>query len=248
MKSVAARLRSRRGTIAAAVILMLIVVGVIGVFTWHRSPLPAPGSRSTSSAVDHEGTVAALAVAADHVDPANEGRLVAISGPLVANTPATDSQLGVSADALTLLRHVEMLQWRERCVDGSCTYAKVWSGQWIDSASFHEAAGHENPVRLPFRESRFNAGGLHIGAFALSAAPRLDGPRPRAYPVHVAQLPPNLAVSFHDQDGVLVAGGDPAHPKVGDLRVSYRIIPLGALKVSGVQIGDKLLLRSAVAL
>ena len=54
-------------------------------------------------------------------------------------------------------------------------------------------------------------------------------------PVHAAELPPNLAASFADAGGSLYAGGDPAHPKVGELRISYRVVPLGPVVLTGVQ-------------
>jgi hypothetical protein len=36
-------------------------------------------------------------------------------------------------------------------------------------------------------------------------------------------------------NGALSAGGDPAQPLVGKLRVSYRVVPLGAATLEGVQ-------------
>ncbi|MGA9421903.1 MAG: TMEM43 family protein [Rhodanobacteraceae bacterium] len=243
MKSVASRMRSRRGTLIAGILVTLIVLGAVWWFSPHHTHAPAPAG-SANGTTEH----AAMAVSVDHVDPANEGRLVSIRGPLAAAEPAIDHELGVSADALFLLRHVEMLQWREHCAGGSCTYAKVWSGQPIDSHAFRDAAGHSNPAKMPFRQARFQAGNLHLGAFAVSAPPMLPGMRRVAYPVTTAQLPPNLAASFHDQNGALYAGNDPAHAKVGDLRVSYRIVPLGALEMTGIQQGGRLLLRSATEL
>ena len=58
---------------------------------------------------------------------------------------------------------------------------------------------------------------------------------PQAHPVSDAGLPPNLAASFSAVNGALYAGGDPAQPQVGMLRVSYRVVPLGAATLEGVQ-------------
>ncbi|MGA8277949.1 MAG: TMEM43 family protein [Rhodanobacteraceae bacterium] len=243
MKSRASRLRSRRGTLIAAVAIVLIVLGTVWWFSPHHIRTPGPAGSADVTAGNK-----ALEVSADHVDPANEGRLVSISGPLAAGEPASDHELGVRADALMLLRHVEMLQWHERCAGGSCSYARVWSGQTIDSHAFRDAAGHANPAKLPFRQAIFQAGDLHVGAFGVNLPSMFPGMRRVAYPVDTAQLPPNLAASFHDQNGALYAGNDPAHPRVGDLRVSYRIVPLGAVKLTGIQRGDQLLLRSATGL
>jgi hypothetical protein len=42
---------------------------------------------------------------------------------------------------------------------------------------------------------------------------------------------------------VLYAGGDPAQPQVGMLRVSYRVVALGAASFDAVQRGANLTLR-----
>jgi hypothetical protein len=60
------------------------------------------------------------------------------------------------------------------------------------------------------------------------------------HPVRAAMLPSNMAASFSDAGGVLYAGGDPAHPKVGELRVSYRVVPLGEVSLHGRQRGNRL--------
>src|SRR5262249_27648484 len=44
-----------------------------------------------------------------------------VEGTLSVSTPARDGQLGVSANAAVLFRHVEMYQWQEHC-DGACRY------------------------------------------------------------------------------------------------------------------------------
>ncbi len=61
-----------------------------------------------------EGAGAVVSVAASPVNPAREGGLVYVTGPLEAAAPARDSALGVSAPGLLRLRRVvEMYQWSE---------------------------------------------------------------------------------------------------------------------------------------
>lgn len=183
--------------------------------------------------------IAPIEVTADRIDPGNEGRHLRIVGNLAVDKPPRDPQLGVAADTPILFRHAEMYQWREQCAGGNCRYATEWSAQPIDSHKFRTPAGHENPAS-PFASARFVAGEIHLGAFTTD--PELAATQLNAvdFPVQVASLPPNLAASFHDVDGVLYAGGDPAHPVVGALRVSYRIMPIGAVTLTGVQRGAKL--------
>lgn len=228
--------RARRGRGSALAIALLVVVAIMAVVWWSRrthQPAPVPSARAPAATVP--GTVAA-----DRVDPANEGRLVTISGMLHADKPVRDTQLGVSADALVLLRSVMMRQWQENCVAAKCDYALVWAVQPIDSRGFKTVAGHQNPARLPFSTARFFADNVRLGAFKIDAALAAGAAKPVAYPVGGAQLPPNLAATFRESVGVLYAGADPAHAAAGDLRVSYRIIPVGMARVTGVQDGDRL--------
>jgi hypothetical protein len=234
------------------VLLLVLVVVAVGAYAWlHKRPLPGPVKQPASQ--NPPAAQAPHAVAADRIDPSNEGRVIAISGKLDVRTPSRDTQLGVSADAVMLLRYAEMLQWREQCSGANCTYQQVWSPQLIDSRKFRVQEGHKNPERLPLTTARFSAGDLRLGAFRVDAAVlgnyRLDAAlhiKPVPYPVHASQLPSNLAISFRDANGVLYAG-DPEHRAVGDVRVSYRIIPAESVEITGVQRGDRLIVRTSKA-
>ena len=140
---------------------------------------------------------------------------------------------------LVLLRTVEMLQWHEQCAAKSCVYALEWSPRPVDSRAFKTPQGHQNPSRLPFSSERFLAGEVRLGAFRIDPALAAGAAAPLAYPVRGAQLPPNLAATFRDRDGVLYAS-DAAHAAVGDLRVSYRIVAPTTLRLTGMQDGDRL--------
>ena len=210
---------SRRAWLVA---LFIGVVLAAGVLLWFMRPPQA-----------------VLAVAADHIDPANEGRRVRVDGAVVAQR-VRDTQLGVSADAIALLRKVEMRQWQETCTSASCTYELAWSALPIDSSGFRETEGHVNPVAFPFPSERFLSGGLRLGAFGIDPALALADVEPIAHAVDITDLPPNLAASFRVQDGVLLAGGDAQKAAAGDLRVSYAIVPIGNRSLTGVQEGNAL--------
>ena len=160
-----------------------------------------------------------------------------IEGTLSAGAAVRDGQLGVSANAAVLFRHVEMYQWQEHC-DGACHYEKAWSAS-VDSHRFREPKGHENPS-APFNDSIFFAPGLKLAGYAVDADLLVAQLRASEYSAHGASLPPNLAASFAERDGVLYAGGDPAHPVLGEVRVSYRVIPVGAVSLNAVIRGGKL--------
>ncbi|MHB8448449.1 MAG: TMEM43 family protein [Rudaea sp.] len=225
--------RRRKGSMPRWPIAAIVVVAA-GAALWfgraHLVKLHLPTLASPPAGV--------LSVDATHIDAANDGRRVRISGMLSAGGPARDAQLGLSAAAAVLLRNVEMYQWREHCASAVCNYDTGW-GAPLDSRKFRDPKGHENPP-APFANAEFPAPGLKLGAFGVDAALLVAQHAPRAYPVTDAGLPPNLAASFNAQDGALYAGGDPAHPQVGMLRVSYRVVPLGAATLEGVQRGSTL--------
>jgi hypothetical protein len=232
------------------VLLILIVIAAIGAYVWlhkHRadSEAPAVTETKTSPRVD------APHISADKIDPANEGRAITIGGALSVKKPARDTQLGIGADAVMLLRFAEMLQWQEKCDGEKCAYQEVWSPLVIDSRRFREPEGHKNPGRLPITSGRFSAGEVRLGAFVLDAAAlgnyRFDSAlqtKPVPYPVKNAELPSNLAISFREVNGALYAG-DPEHRAVGDLRISYRIIPAGNVELTGLQHGERLIVQKS---
>jgi len=100
---------------------------------------------------------------------------------------------------------------------------------------------------------RFSTNDLRLGAFRVDAAAlgnqRLGSAlqaRPVPYPVNSAKLPSNLAITFRDVNGALYAG-DPEHRAVGDVRVSYRIIPAGKIDIIGIQRGDRVIVQKSSA-
>lgn len=234
------------------VVLVLVVLAAIGAYVWMHKREAPPG---TPPATEPKAPpkVDAPRVSADKVDPANEGRLVTVAGALTVTKPPRDTQLGIGADGIMLLRFAEMLQWQEKCNGASCTYQQVWSPQAIDSRKFREQEGHKNPERLPITTGRFSAGEVRLGAFLVDAAAlgnyRLDSAlqtKPVPYPVKDAELPSNLAISFREVNGALYAG-DPEHRAVGDLRISYRVIPAGNVELVGTQRGDRLIVQKSKA-
>lgn len=221
------RVASRRMLIGFLVLVVLVVIVIVTRRYWQ------------SESPSHEPAVAVAP--AQPIDASNEGRLVAVSGQLDIGEPARDTELGISADALVLMREVEMFQWHEDCADGDCAYDRSWFAQSIDSGAFREAGGHANPGRFPFAAARFEAESVKLGDFEVDAEFAARGRAPTDLSVGVDQLPPNLAATFREFGGLLYAGADPEHPEVGDLRVSYRAVPAGAARLVGVQQGRQLL-------
>lgn len=223
-KSVARSIAAPR--LLVAVVLIAAIVAIVW-FLQHRNNVVAPSNQHADVGE----------IAPSDAGP-QEGRKVRLNGKLEITRPARDAQLGVVAPAAVLFRHVEMFQWQETCAANGCRYDKGWSGAIIDSHKFREPAGHENPAP-PFADAKFVAGKAKLGGLDVDPD-LLTQLSPSEFAVRAADLPPNLAASFRVQDGALYAGGDPAHPAVGELRVTYRAAGTGDVELTGWQRGTKL--------
>jgi len=154
------------------------------------------------------------------VPPKPEGlpARVTVSGQLVAAAPVRDAQIGVSAHAAMLLRHVEVFR-----DDGH--------GGWGAPAQGFKA---------PFADARFVASDLRLEGLSVDPAVLERQIKPVDYPVKDSDLATNMAATFTVRDGALYAGGDPAHPSPGTVRISYRVIPTGTVTLAGVRKGTHL--------
>ena len=237
-----ARRRKSSGAGARTSVVAAVLVAVaVGCGAWyllkHRTPEWSLPTSPTTPAPE-----AIVATSSERVDPANEGHRIRVEGGLRVAQSARDVDLGVHADALALVRTVQMRQWRETCAANDCDYALVWSDKPIDSHGFRVAASHANTTPFPFSSRRFTAGEVRLGAYAVEPVAALAQAAPTPHAVDLSRLPPNLAASFRAQEGALLTG-DPAHPAQGDLRVSYSIVPIDSSRtLVGVQRGGKLVL------
>jgi len=197
-----------------------------------------------------EGQSAAVAVAADKVEAANEGKLVHVSG--TASTPETlqDNAFGVAVQALLLQREVEMFQWVEekksetrKKVGGGeeviTTYAydRKWKSSLVRSDEFHDRAGHVNPTTMPYENADIPARNASLGAFHLTEriVARIGGAQPHKIGPETAKLPSNLAGRARVVDGGVFVGSDPQNPQVGDLRIAWRQTPSQVISLVGLQ-------------
>ena len=227
--------KRRRSGFSSALPIALLAIGVLAVGAWlDLRQRPHPATTADTAATSR-------VLSADRIDPANEGRRISVEGNVRVLEPARDQQLGISADAVVLGRKVEMLQWQEKCGPSACDYALEWSAKPVDSHVFHDRAGHENTVAFPFDSKDFHSPDVRLGAFRIDAGNAFRDSDPVvAFPVRATQLPPNLAATFRDHDGMLYAGTDPDHPAAGDLRVSYRTVAAGKVLATGIQQGESL--------
>lgn len=237
-------------SVGGVVIGLLLIIGMIVLLFWNE------GRAVTTAKALTEGAGIVISIASATVNPANNGRLVHVSGEVTTQATPSDPDFGVSAPGLRLERLVEMYQWKQDSKSETTTkvgggeetvttysYAKEWSDRPIDSSGFKQPAGHSNPP-MEIRERSDQVPQAALGGFVLDK-PVLDlvgGEQTLA-------LRPNqlstVRSAFQGQakvgivDGRIYLGGDPTAPAVGDYRISYKVVPAGDVSVIGRQAGDR---------
>jgi len=151
-----------------------------------------------------------------------------------------DRQFNQQAGQPVLIRHVAMFQWRELRYGSAPTYELDWEDQPIDSSHFQHPEGHINPGKFPLEGAQFDAGLVRLNDFVL--APELVHALVGSEPVapDLRSLPSNLAASFSLYDNGLVTSAVPAHPRLGDLRVTWEAVPVQTVTIVAKVDGNKL--------
>jgi hypothetical protein len=199
-----------------------------------------------------EGGKAVVSVASDRVDNANDGKLVHLTGKADTDVELSDPDFGVSANALKLKRTVEMYQWKESTQSRSekkigggektvktYTYSKDWSSAAINSESFKNPDGHENPETFPYESAEQAAPIVTLGAFTLSQSLVEKIDNFEKLPVaDDAPMPNDFKDNAVIREGGFYVGADPATPKVGDVRIFFSVVKPGDVSVITKQTGN----------
>ena len=201
-----------------------------------------------------EGQGKVVSVSCEKVDPANDGKLIHMSGAAKVEQMLRDPEFGVEAKAVKLKRVVEMFQWVEhketkskKKLGGSketttkYSYAKEWSDKPVDSSRFDTTKGHENPGRFPCQSLEWSAGKVLLGAFELS--PGLVKQMNDFTPLEIEKIGMEASLSKKLKDRAKVSNGEiyigkkPGSPKVGDVRVKFMVVEPGEVSVIAQQTG-----------
>lgn len=190
-----------------------------------------------------EGGGAVVSLAADQTDHASkDGQLVHITGRAETGQVLTDSDFGVTAQALKLKRRVEMYQWQESSkseekkklgggTETTTTYSydKSWSSSLSNSDSFKHPEGHNNPGTMVYSSREFIADTVTLGNFTLSTS--LKGminnytelaPAEAALPANLqGNGQGNVQRNVQRQGNGFYMGNNPNVPEIGDLRVHF---------------------------
>jgi hypothetical protein len=236
------------GSIKSVLVGLAMFVLAFPVLFWNE------GRAVQTARSLEEGAGAVVSVKADAVDAANEGKLVHLTGPVTTEGVLTDPELGVEAAGVKLVRNVEMFQWKEeeksetkKKLGGgeetvkTYSYEKAWSSDVIDSSSFQQSSGHENPGAFPIQENTVVADLVQVGAFTLSDEQIGQLNSGQDLPVTEAmleQVPEPLFSQVQVSGGRFYIGEDPASAQVGDVRISFQVVKPDTLSLVGVQTGE----------
>jgi hypothetical protein len=199
-----------------------------------------------------EGASVVIDVPVDPIGPANEGRLVHVTGLATTGETLTDTDFDISAAAIRLDRIAEMYQWREESstkkrkklgggeeTTTTYRYEKTWSRSWIDSSRFHTPAGHENPDGgARWQSMTLRAERVTCGAFVLppDLAGMIGGSVAR--PTTAQDVEKMRAEGFTAaDDGFFYHGRTPASPQIGDVRVRFEVTLPQTVSIVAVQRG-----------
>jgi Transmembrane protein 43 len=249
---------SRLGASIKSVLIGLVLfVVAFPVLFWNEG-------RAVQTAKSlEEGAGAVVTVPADAVDPGKEGKLVHVSGPVSTEGELVDPELGVQSQGVKLIRRVEMYQWKEdeksekkKKLGGgeetvtTYTYEKSWSHDAIDSSSFQESGGHENPGSFPIQENTVVADPVHVGSFTLSdeQVEQLSEGRPLQVTEAMREaVPEPLGPQLQVSEGRFYLGETPGAPQVGDVRISFEVVNPETASLIGVQTGETFVAYQAEA-
>jgi hypothetical protein len=233
------------------VVGLLLVVGMVVLLFWNEGRA-VQTARSLA-----EGSGLVVSVGAGAVDAGQEGALVHVSGPVETASRLSDSEFGIVATGIKLIRSAEMYQWietkrteTETKVGGgeetitTYSYAMGWSERPQDSSNFKDPNGHTNPPMEVQGES-FLVSEANLGAFDLSQRilGMIDGARPvslTADQTEAIQQAVGAGVRASVANGGIYLGFNPQQPRVGDYRIGYELVPLGTISIVGKQTGSSI--------
>jgi hypothetical protein len=235
--------------LAGLLIGPLLIVGMIWLLSWNEGR-----SVQTYRALA-EGAGIVVSVDNGTVDPANEGKLVHISGPVKPDGTPEDPTLGVSAQgAAGIDRKVEMYQWVEdsssetkKTLGGgeetvtTYSYKKGWRPRRVDSSDFKQGDQHQNPD-MPIESDRFTVETATLGAFTVDGKAVAD--LGTDSPVKLSADVIGQVTSAIGSDKPVKADGTTIYvsqnrqnPAIGDLRISFSREDISEASFVGAQKG-----------
>ena len=215
--------------------LILVIVSGFAIF-WNE------GRSAETFEGLAEGAKIVISISGDKIDIANEGKLVHVAAETSTSQPLKDSDFGFLFEGLKLSRTVEMYQWKETTKSEThkklgggeekvtyYTYALEWSSNAINSNNFKNSADHKNPPFPALVSKTYSNQTSKIGAFSLGQPVLDELDTYEKFPLQEnslnkarAKLGPKASI----RQGEILVANNPDTPVLGDIKISYQIIPI----------------------
>lgn len=222
-----------------------LLIGSVVLLFWNEG-------RAVATAKSlREGAAAVIDVPSDNINPANDAKLVHVTGDTAVVESLEDSLFNISETALRLRRNIQVYEWKEKKESKSrdkigggkettttYTYEKAWAPELIRSSSFKSPDDHQNPARLEIPKKEFVAKNATLGQFKLtpqiigkiSGDESLDATEER-----LSKVSEDLQSKLKIDGDRFYLGADPANPEIGDEKVSFTVLPPGRVSVVAAQ-------------
>ncbi|MEA1915768.1 MAG: TMEM43 family protein [Campylobacterota bacterium] len=169
-------------------------------------------------------------------DAQHEGKAVLLQGEVKPLSEVVDPEFGVRSDGLVLRKTVQMYQWKENKtthteekVGGSTQttttydYVKEWSSTAINSSTFQDSVGHQNPMMN--HKSETYATDAQLGEYYLDKNMIRRIGASQSY--HgLAKMPEQIGEAINHKN-FLYIGFSAQLPRVGDVKITYSYAPAG---------------------
>ncbi len=229
---------------------LVLIPASIALLCWSE------GRSVTTAKSLQEGAGAVVSTESAAVAPANEGKLIHVTGEATTSDTVSDPTFGLSAPAIRLSRKVEMYQWKEKSTSSThkkfgggtetettYRYEQTWAPDRIDSSRFKVPEGHANPSAMLAQDFTAVAPHVQLGAFHLppDVIGRMTGDEPlRPTDADLKALPPALPAQARLSDRGFYFGADPSAPAIGDQQVTFKVLRPGTFSILAQQAGDSL--------
>ncbi len=157
----------------------------------------------------------------------------------VSSNPVQEPDFGFPINAVVVSRMVEMYQWSEKSQTEvtenlgwsethttTYSYEKKWSQSAINSNDFNQAADHQNPTNWKY-ESKVEFGQTPK-LWSFNIADKLQFALPASTNLKLWEEVKNLLSTGSTLvNNFIYTGVDYNTPQIGDLRISYKVLPIG---------------------
>lgn len=227
---------SAKGTIGGILIFVISIV-----ILWWNEGRAVKTARGLEEGIDN-----VVVLEAPELDDKNNNKLIHFHGPIITEDSLYDVEFNIAVKAVKLTRNIEMYQWKETSKSTSqkktgggketiteYKYSKEWSSSLIDSDNFEEQIGHQNPSSMPYSDFKTEATNIYIGDFSLSKSvlAKINNFQPISVKTPAQYKDKNSSKT----QSIFVGQGTTGNPSIGDVRISFKAVPLSDYSIIAQQ-------------